>query len=205
MGRKSHPSIICLRSYALREMNLNRRNSMKRAFQFAHVRQNGINSPGRFLVLNLAPALSPRTQAKQSTQASCLGAGNQRSQEVNSPQGAFSCKDSTVDSTAKVNKEGECCLSVPLTELTSFGIIVTKKVGNAVMRNVLRRRIREIIREYADPIMWAGNVVIILRYRAPSASYQELEQDFRYCLKRLLKKGLKSPSTKLVLDANAQG
>lgn len=205
MGRKSQPSIICLRSYALREMNLSRRNSMKRAFEFAHVRKNGTNSPGRFLVLNLAPALSLQTQAEQSTQALCPSDGDILSQEVNLPQGAFSCKDSTVDSTTNVSKEAECCSSVPLPELTKFGIIVTKKVGNAVMRVALRRRIREIIREHADSIMWAGNVVVILRYRAPSASYQELEQDFRYCLKRLLKKGLKSPSMKLVLDANAQG
>jgi len=201
MGCEPHRSIICLRSYALREMNLDRRNSMKRAFQFAHVRQNGTSSPGRFLVLNLAPALRLRNATKQSTQISDPSEEKLSSQEVTSPQGAFSCKDAK----AQESKSDESCSSSLATELTSFGIIVTKKVGNAVMRNALRRRIREIIREYANPIMWGGNVVIILRYRASSASYQELEQDFCYCLKRLFKKALKSPSMKLVLAANAQG
>ncbi len=68
-----------------------------------------------------------------------------------------------------------------------FGIIVTKKVGNAVVRNTLRRRVREIIRAHGDSISDGYYVVVILRHRANFATYEQMEKDFKKCLKRLPK------------------
>ncbi len=125
-------------------MKLNRSNTMKRAFEFAHVRKGGQGSAGRFLVLSLAAL--PASHCAQQPSSSQRSAGGSR-----------------------------------------FGIIVTKKVGNAVVRNTLRRRVREIIRAHGDSISDGYYVVVILRHRANFATYEQMEKDFKKCLKGLLK------------------
>ena len=65
-----------------------------------------------------------------------------------------------------------------------FGIITTRKLGHAVVRVLLRRRVREILREHGDPLQYGHYVVIIPRHTAATASYQELEKDFQKLLKR---------------------
>lgn len=70
------------------------------------------------------------------------------------------------------------------------GIIITKKIGNAVTRNRLRRRIHSILAKHIDEIDCSQGmcyIVTILRWRAPQASSQELEQDW---LKQASKLGL---------------
>ena len=118
-------------------MQLNRCNSMKRAYEFAHVRKVGTSSPGRFLVFSSAT----------------LPAGEELG-------------------TSRV------------------GIIVTKRVGNAVTRNLLRRRIREIVRAQLceSPLTHGRYIVIILRKPAVDAAYTELEENFIKSHKRLLGK-----------------
>jgi ribonuclease P protein component len=69
-------------------------------------------------------------------------------------------------------------------EHSRFGIITTKRIGHAVVRNLLRRRVREILREHGDPLQYGHYVVIIPRHTAATASYQELEKDFQKLLKR---------------------
>lgn len=61
------------------------------------------------------------------------------------------------------------------------GVIVTKKVGNAVTRNLLRRRIQAILAKYIDRIDDQGGtryIVTIIRWRAPDATFSELEKDW---------------------------
>ncbi|MDG1358043.1 MAG: ribonuclease P protein component [Akkermansiaceae bacterium] len=61
------------------------------------------------------------------------------------------------------------------------GIIITKKIGNAVTRNRLRRRIHNILAKHIDEIDTTQGkryLVTILRWRAPQASSHELEQDW---------------------------
>lgn len=65
-----------------------------------------------------------------------------------------------------------------------FGIITTKRVGNAVCRNQLRRRVREILRAHGAPLAKGLYVVIILRNRAAHADYGALERDFLKLLQR---------------------
>ena len=65
-----------------------------------------------------------------------------------------------------------------------FGIIVTKKIGNAVMRTLIRRRIKGIISSFGETLDFSGYMVVIPRYLAKEASYENLESDW----KRLVKK-----------------
>ena len=111
-------------------MQLTRRQTMKRASEFAVVRAEGSSDSGRFLVLSTAPL----------------------------PGG----------------EEAE----------SRFGLIATKRVGHAVTRNLLRRRMREILRAHGDPLARGLYVVIILRNRAARADYAELEKDFLRLLTR---------------------
>jgi len=68
------------------------------------------------------------------------------------------------------------------------GIIVTKKVGNAVTRNRLRRRVHAILAKYIDQIDDQGGtryIVTIIRWRAPDATFSQLEKDWLKQVNRL--------------------
>ncbi|MCQ2365019.1 MAG: ribonuclease P protein component [Akkermansia sp.] len=65
-----------------------------------------------------------------------------------------------------------------------FGIITTKKLGHAVTRNLLRRRVREILRAHGDPLERGHYVVLIPRVAAAQADYHQLEADFLKLLRR---------------------
>lgn len=59
-----------------------------------------------------------------------------------------------------------------------IGLIVTKKVGKAHERNLLRRRFRAIIQKYGEQLKPDRRIVTIARWRAVEASYEELERDW---------------------------
>lgn len=65
-----------------------------------------------------------------------------------------------------------------------FGIITTKRLGHAVVRNLLRRQVREVLRAHGEPLANGHYVVIIPRHTAATATYAELEKDFKRLLKR---------------------
>ena len=69
-----------------------------------------------------------------------------------------------------------------------FGIITTKRLGHAVTRVLLRRRVREILRQHGEPLAKGFYVVVIPRYTAAKATYAELEKDFQKLLRRALPK-----------------
>lgn len=70
------------------------------------------------------------------------------------------------------------------TRESRFGIITTKRLGHAVVRNLLRRRLREILRAHGEPLKIGHYVVLIPRHTAATAAYTELEKDFLRLLKR---------------------
>ena len=111
-------------------MQLKRRHTMKRAWEFALVRNHGASAAGRFLVLSTAPL----------------------------PEGA--------------------------SKSSHFGLIATKRVGHAVHRNQLRRRLRELLRAHGDPLSIGLYVVIIVRHRAIHASFAELRSDLLKLISR---------------------
>lgn len=72
-----------------------------------------------------------------------------------------------------------------------LGITVSTKVGKAVVRNRVRRRIREIYRLHEHEVCRGAQLVIVARSRAALADYRQLERSFiRACEKlSLLQEG----------------
>ncbi|MGO3152002.1 MAG: ribonuclease P protein component [Galactobacter sp.] len=66
-----------------------------------------------------------------------------------------------------------------------FGFIVSKQVGNAVTRNVVKRRLREIAWKVITAEHRNGiDVVIRALPSAASADYAKLDRDLHKCLRR---------------------
>ena len=65
-----------------------------------------------------------------------------------------------------------------------LGVTVSAKLGHAVVRNRIRRRLREIYR-LSQPKMKQGfDIILVARSRAVTATYQDLERAyFRMCEK----------------------
>lgn len=59
-----------------------------------------------------------------------------------------------------------------------IGITVSTKVGKAVVRNRVRRRLREIYRLHEPEMARGLELVIVARVRAAQAGYRELERAF---------------------------
>ena len=66
-----------------------------------------------------------------------------------------------------------------------FGFTITKKVGNAVHRNLLKRRFREIARHAAPAMLKAGRLVTIPRPIAKGATFAELASEWHYLAEKL--------------------
>ena len=59
-----------------------------------------------------------------------------------------------------------------------FGISVGKKIGNAVVRNSYKRKIRAIIDNYKKSYVNNRDYIIILRRSALDKTFDELDKDF---------------------------
>lgn len=70
------------------------------------------------------------------------------------------------------------------------GFSVSKKVGNAVVRNKTKRRLRECVRPYLGQLK-NGSYVIVARPAAAEASFQTLGRSLHYLIKKqnLLQEG----------------
>lgn len=65
--------------------------------------------------------------------------------------------------------------------------VTSAKIGGAVQRNRVRRRLREIVRSVGEQIPPGIWFVTIARWRAPEASFEELRRDW---LKTAVRVGL---------------
>ncbi len=61
---------------------------------------------------------------------------------------------------------------------TRFGLIASRRVGNAVLRNRLRRRLREMVRLSMPRILPGLWIVLVVRAAAGRASGDSLRAEF---------------------------
>jgi ribonuclease P protein component len=66
------------------------------------------------------------------------------------------------------------------------GFVVSKAVGNAAVRNKVKRRLRHQAREHVPTL--PGSAVLVIRAlpAAAAASYEELGSDLARCLQRVM-------------------
>ena len=68
---------------------------------------------------------------------------------------------------------------------TRLGLTVGKKVGGAVTRNRVRRRLREIYRLHQGELRTGYDIVVVARVKAAFANYHQLERHFLSAADRL--------------------
>ena len=66
-----------------------------------------------------------------------------------------------------------------------LGLSVSRKVGNAVTRNVVRRRLREVFHSTIGRIPGSLDLVVSARPPASEATFEELGQEFLRALDKL--------------------
>jgi len=66
-----------------------------------------------------------------------------------------------------------------------LGVTVSRRVGGAVVRNRVKRRLRSWFRENRGEIPSNSDLVVIARRSAAGVSYRELEQDLLRSVGRL--------------------
>jgi ribonuclease P protein component len=70
-------------------------------------------------------------------------------------------------------------------EELAIGIVVSKKVGKAVCRNKIKRRIRSFFREHKDQIFAKGKMIIIAKPAAANAEWQNIKDELYDFLERI--------------------
>ena len=87
----------------------------------------------------------------------------------------------------RVQRGGLLALAVLETaELNNLraGFVTSKRVGTAVIRNRVRRRLREIFRRHQNAVRPGIWIVMVARPAAARASYQQLEDEWLRLAKR---------------------
>jgi ribonuclease P protein component len=75
-------------------------------------------------------------------------------------------------------------ITEPVTAGSSrLGITVSRRIGGAVVRNRVKRRVREFFRRHRGRIVPPQNVLVIGRAPAASATYAAIKQDLVWALK----------------------
>ncbi|KHD45005.1 ribonuclease P protein component [Streptococcus hongkongensis] len=77
-----------------------------------------------------------------------------------------------------------------------LGISVGKRIGNAVTRNAVKRKIRHVIMEFSESLK-PTDFVIIARKGVEKLDYQEVKQNIKHVLKlaHMLEEGFGSEKT----------
>lgn len=67
-----------------------------------------------------------------------------------------------------------------------FGFTVTKKLGGAVVRNRIRRRLKAVLQAVAGQAADSYDYVVVARLAARDRDYQELEEEMVRALARVV-------------------
>jgi ribonuclease P protein component len=75
-------------------------------------------------------------------------------------------------------------LAVQNSGASRVGFVTSRRLGRAVVRNRVRRRLREIVRKHQHDLREDFWIVLIARRDAPKASYRALEDEWLRLAKR---------------------
>ena len=70
------------------------------------------------------------------------------------------------------------------TKNIKVGLAVTKKIGHAVVRNRVRRKLREIIKKQVPTLKQNYNIIVVARENISEASFDKLSAEFLKLLKK---------------------
>lgn len=73
-------------------------------------------------------------------------------------------------------------------QVSQAGFVVSKAVGNAVIRNTVKRRLRHLVADRLGGLPVGATVVVRAQPQAASASYEQLGQDLDAALAAALKR-----------------
>lgn len=69
-------------------------------------------------------------------------------------------------------------------EVTRVGISISRKVGKAVVRNRIKRLVKEIVRHWMENIHPHMDLILIARNPVVGLDYKDLESSLRHVMKR---------------------
>ncbi|MCA0756380.1 ribonuclease P protein component [Paenibacillus sp. N4] len=94
----------------------------------------------------------------------------------------------------------------PAADPFRLGVSASKKIGNAVVRNRMRRMLKEIVRHHAHRIVPKTDLILIVRKPATLMKMKEMEKSVLHVLKRagLLKTGSSSSGKQAEQEAEAR-
>lgn len=67
---------------------------------------------------------------------------------------------------------------------TRFGFIVSRRVGNAVVRNRVKRQLREVVRRHLGELPQGWDIVLVARAPIVEAHFTDIEDAFTQALRR---------------------
>jgi len=70
------------------------------------------------------------------------------------------------------------------TDKTRFGITVSGKVGKAVLRNKIKRRIKAAIRLNSENIKPGYDIILVVRTNASESTYKEISEAVNHLLRK---------------------